>query len=130
MVMVGFHMINLFRKFFSKPYQCSMELHLDYGCYISVFHPSNDSLEGFRLFFEKNHFLIGHNMFDETWDEKTQLQQIFKKLLLIYKFDPNDKNIIVIYKNHKPIYLPNNYCVNLPERGIFVYDKRKIKIFN
>jgi hypothetical protein len=105
-----------------------MELHNQYGCYISIHHPSENSVDGFKNFFEKNHFIIAHNMFDEEWNEKTQLEEIFKKLILIYNFDKNNENIIVVYKNRKRVYLPNEYYVNIPPRGIFVYDKSKLKV--
>jgi len=123
-------MNNLFRKFFSNPYACNMERNFKYECWLSVDYSTKDSSGGFKKFFEKNNFLIAHNMFDESWEEKIQLEEIFKKLILIYEFNPNDENIIVIYKNNKPIYLPNNYYLLLPPRAIFAYDKSKIKVFH
>lgn len=122
-------MLNLLSKLFSKPYTCCMELHNEYGCYISIVHPSLNSIDGFKKFFNQNHFLIAYNMFDEEWDEKIQLEEIFKKLLSIYNFDLNNKDIVIVYKNHKKIYLPNNFYVPLPPRSVFVYDRSKLKIF-
>lgn len=120
-------MINLFRNFFAKPYTCPMELHNEYGCYISAYHPA-DYIESFREFFKRNNFIIAHNMFDEKWDEKIKLEEIFKKLIMIFNFNPNDENIILVYKKHKKVYLPNRYYVDIPTGGIFVYDKSKINI--
>jgi hypothetical protein len=105
-----------------------MELHNEYGCYISVAHPSQTSIEGFRKFFNENHFLIAHNMFDEKWDEKTKLEEIYKKLLLIYEFNSLD-NIIIVYKKHKKVYISNNLYIPLPPRSIFVYDSSKLEIY-
>jgi len=121
-------MNNLLNKFFTKPYQCCMELHIQYDCYISVYHPSTDSIDGFRKYYEQNHFLIAHNMFELEWDENIKLEEIYKKLLLIYEFDPEDKNIFIVYKNHKKVYLPNRLYVPLPPRSVFVYDSSKIKV--
>lgn len=121
-------MKNLLNKFFAKPYSCCMEQHGEYKCYVSINHPSVDSIDGFRKFFDENHFLIAHNMFDEEWDNKTKLEEIYKKLLLIYEFDPKDKNICIVYKDHKKVYLPNGFYVSLPPRSIFVYDLNKVKI--
>jgi len=120
-------MKNLILKLFTKPYNCSMELHKHYGCYVSPYQPADYS-ESLREFFKRNHFLIAHNMFDENWDEKTQLEEIYKKLLLIYQFDPNNQDIIIVYKNHKKVYLPNGFYVPLPQKSVFVYDKGKIKV--
>jgi len=120
-------MLNLFHKLFAKPYTTCMELHNDYGCYISISHPSQTSVKGFRKFFNENHFLIAHNMFDEKWDEKTKLEEIYKKLVLIYEFDSKDNNICIVYKNHKKVYF-NEFFVALPKRSIFAYDKTKLKV--
>ena len=122
-------MIKLIKKLFSTPYECCMELHNQFGCYISIIHPSYDSIDGFRKFFNENHFLIAHNMFDETWDDKIKLEEIFKKLILIYDFDSKDEDIVIVYKNHNKVYLPNNKFVCLSSRSIFVYNKKKINIF-
>ena len=119
---------QLINRFYAKPYKTCMELHNDYQCYISSSHPSETSIEGFKKFFDENHFLIAHNMFDDDWDEKTKLEEIYKKLLLIYEFDPHNKNIIIVYKNHKKVYLPNNLYVPLPPRSVFVYDCSKLKV--
>lgn len=117
------------KKLLAKPYTCCMERYNDYGCYISIVHPSVDSIEGFKKFFAENHFLIAHNMFDEKWDEKTKLEEIYKKLLLIYEFDPNDKNICIVHKKHKRIYFSDKLFVPLPSRSIFVYDSSKVNVF-
>lgn len=105
-----------------------MELHNQYGCYLSISFPSEDSIDGFRKFFNENYFLIAHNMFAEEWDEKTKLEEIYKKLLLIYEFDPEEKNICIVYKNHKKVYLPNGFYIPLPPGSIFVYDSKKVKV--
>lgn len=121
-------MKNLLSKFVSKPYTCCMEMYNDYGCYISIIHPSTDSIDGYRKFFNQNHFLIAYNMFDEDWDERTKLEEIYKKLLFLLEFDPKDNNICIVYKNHKKVYLSNGFYVPLPPRSIFVYDSNKVKI--
>lgn len=120
--------MNIINKFFAKPYTCCMELHSQYGCYLSIHHPSNDSVSGFKEFFSRNHFIIAHNMFDEKWEEKIILEEIYKKLIFTYEFDPTDQNIIIVYKNHKKVYLPNGFYVPLPPRSIFVYDLSKLKV--
>ena len=119
---------QLLNKLLAQPYTTCMEVHNEYQCNISISHPSETSIEGFKKFFNENHFLIAHNMFDEDWEEKIKLEEIYKKLLLIYEFDPNDENIIIVYKNHKKVYLPNNFYVPLPPRSVFVYDSSKLKI--
>lgn len=122
--------MNFLKKLFAKPYvtKC-MEMHGEYECFISI-DPEGPSCEegGPRLFFDTNHFLICHNMFDTDWDEKTVIEEVFKKLILICNFDPNDDNIVIVYKNHERVYLPNNLYVEMRPRGVFVYDKSKIKI--
>lgn len=128
--MDGFYrqMKDLINKFFAKPYTCCMEIHNQYGCYISIHHPSIDSIDGYKEFFKQNNFLIAHNMFDEEWEEKIQIEEIYKKLLLIYEFDPKNQNLIIVYKNHKRVYLPNNTYVRLHSRSVFVYDSSKLTV--
>lgn len=121
-------MLNFIKNIFAKPYTCCMELYTSYGCYLSIHHPSEGLIDGFKEFFKRNHFLIAHNMFDEEWEEKIKLEEIYKKLLLIYKFDSEDKNLVIVYKNHKKVYLPNGSYVPLPPRSIFVYDSSKLKV--
>jgi hypothetical protein len=121
-------MIFWIRKLFAKPYIIGMELYNKYGCYISIDFSSSSPDEGFIDFFNKNHFLISHNMFDENWEDKIKLEQITTKLLSIYNFNPNDQNIIIVYKNHKRVYLPNGDYVSLFPGSVFVYDKSKLKI--
>jgi len=115
-------------KFLSEPYTTCMEKHNSFGCYLSLKISSKDFESGIREFYEDHHFIIAFNMFDPEWDEKLQLEAISKKLILIYHFNPSDENLIIVYKNHKKVYLPNNKHVVLPPGSIFVYDKSKIKI--
>mgnify|MGYP001017580803 CR=1 FL=1 len=83
-------MINWIRKFFIKtPYVCCMELHNILECYLSLKIPSIGPIEGFRGFFHENHFMIGHRMFDPEWDDSIKLEEIYKKLILIYIFFVN-----------------------------------------
>lgn len=121
-------MINFFKKMFSKQYIPCMEVHNRYGCYLSLKVPSNDFDEGIKLFFDENNFIIAYNMFDPEWDRKTILEQIFIKILKIYNFDPNDKDIDLVIGKNK-IYLPNGYYVLIPEDGIFIFNNKKINIF-
>lgn len=105
-----------------------MELHTQYGCFLSLHIESEKPDQGFKKFFEENHFLIAHNMFDDEWEEKVQLEEIIKKLLLVYEFEPQDDNIKIVYKDHKRVYLPNKLFVPLPPRSVFVYDSSKIEV--
>lgn len=122
-------MISFIRKLFATPYECCMELIPGFGCYISIDQTARDSVSGFKQFFEKNHFMIGHCMFDTDWDKEIILEEIVKKLIAIYNFNLTDENIIIVYKDHDKIYLPNGQYVILRQRGIFVYDKSKLKVF-
>lgn len=107
-----------------------MEMHNKFNCYVSIDPKGPSCGEGGVIkFFDKNHFLIAHNMFDLDWDEKTKLEEIVKKLVLICDFDLNDKNIAIVHKRHKRVYLPNGHYVPIPPRGIFVYNKLKLEVF-
>lgn len=123
-------MLNFFRKLLSKEYTPPwIELHNQFSCYLPLAFSTKTSEEGAKKFFDDNHFIIAYNMFDEEWEEKIILEEIFKKLLIIYNFDPNDSNIIIVYKNHQKVYLPNLQYVTIPPRGVFVYDKSKLEVF-
>lgn len=121
---------KLFRKFFYKePYICCMEMHNQFSCYCSIEHPCPPAGEGgAKEFFEKYHFAIIHNMFDPEWEEKIQLEEIYKKLILIYEFKPDEKNLQIVYKEHDRVYLPDKKFIFIPSGGIFIYDKTKIDI--
>jgi hypothetical protein len=123
-------MINWIRKFFIKtPYVCCMELHNILECYLSLKIPSIGPIEGFRGFFHENHFMIGHRMFDPEWDNKIQLEEIYKKLLMVYDFNPKDENLIIV-RGEQKIYIPERkFYVPLPPDGVFVYDKSKLKVY-
>jgi hypothetical protein len=122
-------MIDFIRKFFIKtPYTCCMELHNELGCYLSLRIPSIGPIEGFRAFFWENHFLIAHRMFDPEWEDKIQLEEIYKKLLFVYDFDPKDKNLMIV-RGEKKVYIPERKIyIPLPPGGVFVYDKNQLKI--
>lgn len=121
-------MINFIKKIFSKPAQLSYEQDLELKCLMACHHPSENTLDGHKKFFDKHHFTVGHYVYDPEWDEKTKLSSIFLKLLSIYEFN-NKSDIILIHKDHKKIYLPNGHFVELYPGSIFVYDKKKIKVF-
>lgn len=122
-------MIKWILKFFIKtPYTCCMEFNCRFGCYLSLQIPSVGHEEGIRDFFAENHFLIAHRMFDPEWENKIQLEEIYKKLLFLYNFHPKDKNIIIIM-GEKKVYIPERKIyIPLPPGGVFVYDKSKLKV--
>ena len=73
--------------------------------------------------------MIGHRMFDPEWDNKIQLEEIYKKLLFVYDFNPKDENLIIIRGKDK-VYIPERkFYVPLPPGSVFVYDKSRLKIF-
>lgn len=110
-----------------RPFQCAMELHIKLKCYLSI-QLSNKSFDEEILdFYNKNHFLIGWNMFDPEWDNEVQAEEIFKRLILIYNFSPSDENILFV-RGPKDIYFEDHQFVKLPSGGVFVYDKTKVKI--
>jgi len=121
--------LNFFRKLFSKKY-CPPCIELTNRLLCHVFMDPNSSTheEGAQKFFNTNHFTVAYNMFEEEWDEKVILEEVFKKLILIYNFDPNNPNIIIVYKDHKKVYLPNRLYVDNPPRAVFVYDRSKVKV--
>lgn len=120
-------MFNWIRKFLTrKPYTCCMELHNEFGCYVSIYHPSKDSIDGFNKFFKENYFLIVHNIFDSNWEDKIKLEEIHKKLTSMIEFDCDDKNLIIVY-NEKKVYIKEHYIL-IPSGGIFVYDKTKVDV--
>jgi len=123
-------MINWIRSFFIKtPYTCCMELHNQLGCYLSLKITSVGPIEGFREFFEDNNFLIAHNIFDPEWTNEVQLEDIGNKLVMIYQFDPNNKNLVIV-RGEKRVYIPERgFYVPLPPGGVFVYDKSKLKVY-
>ena len=121
-------MNNLIHKFTSKPFQCCMELHNKYNCYVSIDFTADSFEHGLFKFYEQNNFLIFYNIFDINWDHKTILEEIYKKLILICGFDPNDKNIIIVYEPSRKIYLPKNKYISIVPGGIFVYDKSKVEV--
>ena len=122
-------MINFIRKFFiRKPYVCCMELHNQLGCYLSLKIPSIGPIEGFRAFFWENHFLIAHRMFDPECEDEVQLEEIYKKLLFVYDFNPKDENLMII-RGERKVYIPEkNSYVPLLHDGVLIYDKSKLKV--
>lgn len=120
-------MKNLINKFFAKPYTCCMEQHNQFYCYCSIDPPcSSVDTGGAKEFFEKYHYTLIYNMFDPEWEDKIKLEEIYKKLILIYELDPKNENLIIVY-NEEKIYIPGYYVI-IPKGGIFVYDQTKIKV--
>ena len=123
-------MFNWIKKLFIKtPYICCMEMHNQFGCYLSLQIPSIGPIEGFNGFFEENNFLIAHRMFDPTSKKDEIEKEIHHKLTNVYDFDPKDKNIRVVSGPSK-IYVPSRkFYIPLPPGGVFVYKKDKLKVF-
>ena len=113
-------MINIIRKFFSKPYTPCMELHNMLGCYFSIHHPSSGPIEGYNQFFYENHFLVVSHIKPE--------KNIFQLLSSVYFFDIKNPNIKII-KGKRKVYLHNKTYITLDKNSAFVYDKSKLKVF-
>lgn len=121
--------MNIFKIFSRKEFICEcIELHNEYKCILPIKLPSEDFISSAIQFYEENNFTIVYNIIDPEWEEKIQLEEIYKKLILIYNFDPKDDNIVIVYKNHKKVFLPNNFYINIPPGAVFVYDKSKLKV--
>lgn len=104
-----------------------MEQHNKFQCHCSIEPPCQPAGDGGALeFFNKYHYALIWNMFDPEWDHKTKLEEIFKKLSLIYKFTSEDKDIIIVH-NEEKIYIPG-YYVLIPPGAIFVYDRTKVDV--
>lgn len=107
-----------------------MEQHNQFYCWCSIDPPCLSVDEGgAKEFFEKYHYALIYNMFDPEWDDNIKLEEIYKKLILIYDFDPQDSGsgLIIVYKEDK-VYI-SGYCVSIPKGGIFVYDQTKVEVF-
>jgi len=113
-------MFNIINKFFSKPYTPCMELHNILGCYISIHHPSSGSIEGYNQFFYENNFLVISQLKPE--------QDISQILSSVYSFDTKNPNIKII-RGKRKIYLPNKTYIELDEDSVFVFDRKKLKVF-
>lgn len=110
------------------PFECSMELNLYFNCHLSSkFSETGYCDQKILDFFNENHFLIAWNMFDHNWSNEIQAEEIFKKLILIYNFNPNDENLLII-RGPKVIYLSDHQFIKIPNRGVFVYDKTKVEV--
>jgi len=122
--------MNFIQKLFHRePYICCMEMHNKFECYCSIEPPCPPAGEGgAKEFYDKYHFSILHNMIDPEWDDKIKLEEIQKKLILIYGFTPDDEDVMIVYKNHKKVYLPNKKYVSIQPGTVFIYDSSKIKI--
>ena len=58
-----------------------------------------------------------------------KLEEIYKKLLMVYDFNPKDENLIIV-RGEQKIYIPERkFYVPLPPDGVFVYDKSKLKVY-
>ena len=115
-------MINFICKIIAKKYTPCLELHNVLNSYISIHHPSHNSIEGYNEFFHLNNFLIATDIFESYLE-----QEIYKELSEIYDFESNQDNIKII-KGKKKIYFDNRF-VNLNSGDIFVYDKSKLKVY-
>ena len=109
-------------------YECSMEYNFELNCY-SSFTPSGtgNSRQEILDFYNENHFAIGWNFFDPEWSNEIQAEEIFKRIILIYDFNPNDENILIV-RGPKIIFFKNKTFAKIPEKSIFIFDKTKVKI--
>lgn len=121
-------MINIFRKLFSKPFKVCTERHETFLCFMSFDPTIPYSKDLYKDFYNKHHFLVGCNMYDVNWDEKIILEEILKKLVCLYGFGPEDKDLMIV-KDPKRIYLPTWEYVDVAPGGIVAYDKSKLKVF-
>ena len=105
-----------------------MEKHPEFNCYL-MHKPEPHKLVDERSlnFFKENHFVVGWNMFDPEWDNDTQVEQVFKRLIAIYNFSPRDENI-VFERGPKYIYFEDHQYIRIPFGGVFVYDKTKVEV--
>lgn len=103
------------------------EFHQDLRCTFTVGLPSNSTEEGFKKFFNDNGFTIGFNLFDTKDDYKKQVETVYKKLILIFDFNPDDENIVFVVGKIN-LTFGDEESITLPEHSIFVYDKEKIDV--
>lgn len=108
-----------------KEFTCAMEGNINLKCDTSVLPDAEGSMP--IDFFNKHHFAIGWRFFDPNWENDIQAEEIFKRLILLYEFSPNDDNLLIV-RGEKKISIPNYQYVMIPEGGIFVFDKTKIKV--
>lgn len=108
-------------------FHCIMELNRKLNCWTSISPNDGNSHHEMMSFYDKNHFMIGYDFFDPTWSNEIQSEEIFKKLILLYKFDNNDENTNIV-RGPKVIYFKDRQFVELPPGGVFVYDKTKVKV--
>lgn len=111
-----------------KPYKLAMEQHNTFKCYLS-YKPELYKLvaEKSLNFFKENHFLVGTNMFDPEWSNEIQAEEIFKKLILIYGFEPTDENLVIV-RGPEVVYFRDHRFVKLSAGDILAYDSTKIEV--
>lgn len=110
-------------------YQPTMELWNSLKCYCSIDPPCPPADQGGALeFFKKYHFSVIANMYRPLWRRKVKLEEIYKKVKIILSDEFDEENLIIVYRKHKKIFLPNGKYISMPYRGVFVYDKSKIEI--
>jgi len=115
-----------FKKLDKEVFTPPMEIHNKFNCYVSIL-PQWGRYEYEHLdFFKKYNFTIAYNIYDPEWENEVQLQQIFKKLMIMFDF--KDLEDLVIERGEKIIHLPDGTYTPIPKGGIIVYDKSKIKV--
>lgn len=109
---------------------CCMEMHNNLGCFFSICHPSNSSIEGFKKFFDENNFIVSTGIFNEYETEENQLNEIYKKISFVYKINPKNSKFEVI-KGNKKVYFPDyGFYFKLPSDGMILFNKERIKAFS
>lgn len=103
------------------------EFHQDLKCTLTVDTSSNNIEKGFKNFFKDNGFAIGFNLFDVENNYKKQVETVYKKLILIFDFNPDAESIIFILGKINLIF-SDEESITLPEHSVFVYDKEKIDV--
>ena len=115
-----------FKKLDKEVFVPPMENHNKFNCYISIL-PQWNRYEYEHLdFFERYNFVIGYNLYDSEWENEVQLEEIFKKIMIMFNF--KDLENLVIERGEKIIHLPDGRYTPIPKGGIFLYDKSKIKV--
>jgi len=110
-------------------YHCFMEFNNVFNCWVSFSPLNGNSHDEMMLFYDENHFIIGYDFFDPEWSNEIQAEEIFKRLILLYGFDSNDENLLIV-RGPKTIHLPskNHQFVELKPGSIFVYNKKEIEV--
>lgn len=110
-------------------YQPTMELWWSLNCYCSIDPPCPPADEGGALeFFKKYHFSVIANIYNPFWRRKTKLKEIYKRIKIILPDGYDNENLMIVYRHHKKVILPDNRYILMPYRGVIVYDKSKIEL--